>query len=102
MLAEIEQRREALDALCRKHGALRLDAFGSAVRGSFDPAKSDLDFIVEFESLAPTNYANAYFALKEELEALFGRRVDLLTDGELKNPFFRRRVEGERQRIYAR
>ena len=102
MLDAIEQHREMLDALCRRVGAKRLDAFGSAVRSDFDATASDLDFIVEFEPLAPARYADAYFTLKAELETLFGRRVDLLTERNLDNPFLRRRVDAERQPVYAR
>ncbi len=102
MLDTFEQHRAVLDALCRRVGAQRLDAFGSAVRADFDSAASDLDFIVEFEPLAPIRYAEAYFTLKSELEDLFGCRVDLLTESSLDNPFLRRRVDAERRRVYAR
>ena len=102
MLSTIQSHRMELAALCERVGARRLDAFGSAVRSDFDPATSDLNFIVEFEPLAPAGYAEAYFTLKGELEAMFGRRVDLLTERSLDNPFLRRRVDAERHRIYAR
>jgi predicted nucleotidyltransferase len=47
MLAEIDQKRTALAALCRRHGAARLEVFGSAARGAgFDPGRSDIDFLV--------------------------------------------------------
>jgi hypothetical protein len=102
MHAEIDNRREALADLCRRMGARRLDLFGSAARGDFDPATSDLDFVVEFDDLPPVQYADAYFALKESLEALFGRQVDLLTPAGLENPYLRDRVNAERQLVYAR
>lgn len=98
----IEQYRDQVAALCRRTGALRLDVFGSAVRSDFDPATSDLDFLVEFDDLPPVKYADAYFALKESLEALFGRPVDLITEASLENPYFRERVQAERQPLYAR
>jgi len=98
----IEQHREEVAALCRRAGARRLDIFGSAVRADFDPATSDLDFIVEFDELPPAKYANAYFALKEALEALFARPVDLITEGSVENPYFRERINAERKRVYAR
>jgi predicted nucleotidyltransferase len=89
-------------ALCRQTGARRLRLFGSAVREDFEPTSSDLDFLVEFDTLAPATYADSYFALKEGLETLFGRQVDLVTAGSIKNPYFRERVEAESQTIYAR
>ncbi len=98
----IEQRRSEVAALCRRAGARRLDAFGSAVRADFDPAKSDLDFLVELDDLCPADYAQAYFSLKEGLESLFGRSVDLVTGSSLANPYFRDRIDAERQTLYAR
>ena len=88
--------------LCRQVGARRLDVFGSAARGEFDPESSDLDFLVELDALPPARYASAFFALKEGLEKLFGRPVDLVTESGLGNPYFRERVQAERRTLYAR
>lgn len=98
----IEQRKSELIALCRRSGARRLDVFGSAARGDFDAATSDLDFLVAFDDLPPSQYADAFFELKESLESLFGRSVDLLTEASLENPYFRERVYAERKPVYAR
>lgn len=87
--------------LCRLAGARSLDLFGSAVREDFDPKRSDLDFVVEFGELPPVAYADAYFSLKEGLERLFARPVDLVTDRAIRNPYFRQRLAAERQRVYA-
>ena len=102
MEKDIQRHRALVAALCRRHGALRLDLFGSATRDDFDAQHSDLDFLVEFEDLEPTQYAQAYFALKEGLERLFERPVDLVTENNLGNPYFRQRVQSERQNLYAR
>jgi len=98
----IEQHRDDIAALCLRAGARSLDVFGSAVREDFDPVTSDLDFLVEFDELPPAQYALAYFALKESLEALFRRPVDLLTAGSLDNPYLRERINAQRQPVYAR
>jgi len=98
----INKHLDQVAALCRRTGARRLRLFGSAVREDFVPESSDLDFVVEFDALAPAKYADSYFALKEGLEMLFGRRVDLVTAGSIKNPYFRERVEAESQTVYAR
>lgn len=98
----IERHRDELEALCRRVGARRLDAFGSAIRTDFDPSASDLDFLVEFDRGPPAEYASAFFMLKEGLESLFGRPVDLITGSSLANPYFRDRVAAERQNVYAR
>ena len=98
----IDNHREEVAALCRRTGVRQLDVFGSAVRDDFDLETSDLDFLVEFESLSPAQYADAYFALKDALEALFGRPVDLVTPSSLANPYFRDRIAAERRTLYAR
>lgn len=101
MYALLDQKRNEVADLCRRSGARRLDVFGSAVRADFDPQHSDLDFLVEFDNAPPAAYAQAFFALKEGLEALFNRPVDLLTQSSLVNPYFQRRIASERQTVYA-
>ena len=98
----IEQHLAEVAALCKRAGARRLDVFGSAARGELDPSASDLDFVVEFDELPPARYADAFFSLKEGLESLFGRPVDLVTEASLANPFFRERVQAEKRAVYAR
>ena len=97
----IESRRAAVAELCRRLRVRRLDAFGSAVKGGFNPASSDLDFLVEFEPLAPAEYAEAYFSLKEALEAIFGRPIDLVTSAAVVNPYFRESVAASCEKLYA-
>ncbi len=76
--ALLEHRNEVAE-LCGRAGARRPDVFGSAVRAEFNPVTSDLDFLVEFDDLLPEKCADAYFSLKQSLEALLGRPVDLIT-----------------------
>ena len=87
----LDQKRKEVIALCRRAGARRLDAFGSVVRADFDPLRSDLDFLVAFDNEPPAVFAQAYIELKEGLESLFGRPVDLVTESSLANPYFRQR-----------
>jgi hypothetical protein len=103
MVPLIEEHRPELDALCRRLGVKRLDLFGSAVRGvDFDPERSDLDFIVMLEPSVSAGAFDGYFALKDGLEALFGRPVDLVIEGTIENPYRRARIEAERRPVYAR
>jgi predicted nucleotidyltransferase len=95
-------KRNDVATLCRRSGARRLDAFGSAVRDDFDPVASDLDFLVEFDDVPPATYAQAYFSLKEGLESLFGKPVDLVTNSGLENPFFRERIAAKRRMVDVR
>jgi predicted nucleotidyltransferase len=80
----------------------RLDLFGSAAGDGFDPEASDLDFVVSFERRDPPELFDRYFGLKEDLEGLFGRGVDLVTeDALLKDPDFAGGISGERVSLYA-
>jgi len=90
-----------LQEICRRWHVLRLSLFGSAARGSFDPATSDLDFLVQFSKLSPAQHADCYFSLQEDLERLFGRPVDLVEPEPIRNPYFRQAVEQSRVLIYA-
>lgn len=87
--------------LCRLVGVRKLHAFGSVVRNDFNALTSDLDFLVEMAPSPPSGYFDAYFDLKEGLEKLFDRPVDLVTVEGLENPYFRVRVMAERQNVYA-
>lgn len=91
---------DVLPALCRRCHVRRLDLFGSAADGRFDPARSDLDFLVAFEALPSSAYADAYFGLRDGLTELFGHSVDLITEPALENPYLRRQVEGQRRRLF--
>ena len=79
--------------VCRRYPVQRLAVFGSAVRDDFDPERSDVDFLVEFGPTTPEQHADAYFGLLADLEALFGRRVDLVEAAALRNPYRRREID---------
>lgn len=101
MHASVEQHRAAIEDLCRRYGVRTLDVFGSATRDDFDEARSDVDFLVEFGSRPPEMSAlRQYFGLKEDLEQLLGRSVDLVS-GRVENPYLRRSVEADRELLYA-
>jgi hypothetical protein len=101
MIDEIESHREELQALCRCFHVRRLDLFGSAARGDFNAEHSDIDFLVEFDRSAPQHPFDAYFGLKEALEALFGRPVDLVEAGAVRNPYLKASIEQNRENVYA-
>lgn len=75
--------------------------FGSAATECFDPARSDVDFLVVFEQMPPAEYAEAYFGLLEGLEELFSLRVDLVTEASLENPYLRQAIEASHTELYA-
>lgn len=97
----IASRREDIAALCRRFGVKRLDLFGSAASGVFDPRRSDFDFLVDLGEQSSAAYVEAYFGLQESLESLLGRPVDLVTDSSLTNPCLRSSILKSRQPLYA-
>jgi predicted nucleotidyltransferase len=101
MVAQIEQHRPELMALCRKYGVRRLDLFGSATRQDFDPSRSDIDFIVEFNDFTVENAADRFLGLMVDLEDLFGQRVDLVSYRAIRNPYFKQVVDETRVPLYA-
>ncbi len=97
----VAKNRDQIAALCRRFHVRRLDLFGSAATGSFDPVSSDLDFLVEFEALQPGEYADAYFGLLAALEALLGRPVDLVMSSAIRNPYLLRSITSTKTVLYA-
>ena len=84
--------------LCRRYGVRELSLFGSAVRGEMCPG-SDIDVMVEFDPGARIGLLK-FESLSEDLEALAGRKVDLVTKRGLK-PWIRPHVLREARIIYA-
>lgn len=91
----------AIVELCGRHSVCRLALFGSAVRDDFDPERSDLDFLVDFEPLPPARHADAYFGLLADLETLFERPIDLVESSALRNPYRRREIEATQVLLHA-
>ena len=79
----------------------RLELFGSATSSRFDPATSDVDFLVEFLDLQPGKLFDSYFDLKEGLEVLLGRPVDLVMTGAISNRYFLESIQPSRTLLYA-
>jgi predicted nucleotidyltransferase len=98
----VQQHLEAIRALSREYGIVRLEVFGSVCTPEFDPETSDIDFIVEY----PPGYEfglwlTRYFEFKERLEALLGRPVDLIMASAMRKPHFIESVNETRQLLYA-
>jgi uncharacterized protein len=88
---------DALDEICRRYSVRHLALFGSVLRDDFTPT-SDIDVLVEFEPGRTPGLA--FFALQDELAALFGRSVDLNTSASL-SPFFRDEVLAKAETLYV-
>jgi predicted nucleotidyltransferase len=101
--AALVQQHEQVAALCRRFGVDRLEIFGSAAEGRFDPGRSDYDFIARFSPTATAEVGSLgrrFVGLAEGLEAALGARVDLLSDAPIRNPYFRRAVDASRRVVY--
>jgi len=101
MVTVIEEKRDAIEDLCRRFGVVRLYVFGSAVRDDFRPGESDVDLLVDFGSMGGRSKAHAYFDLREELERLLGAGVDLVMVGAVKNRYLARDIDRTKQELYA-
>jgi predicted nucleotidyltransferase len=91
-----------IESLCREFGVLRLEAFGSVVRGDFDLVLSDLGFLVTY----PNDYdygpwLERYQELHRRLVALFGRPVDLIMSSESRNPHIGQSIRASSMAIYG-
>jgi predicted nucleotidyltransferase len=97
----IADHRSEIADLCRRYSVQRLELFGSATGFAFDPRHSDADFLVEFEPLAEGEHANAYFGLRESLESLLARPIDLVMTRAIRNRYFLEAIEPTRTLLYA-
>lgn len=91
---------DAIADACRQHQVLRMHLFGSALRDDFDPTRSDLDMLVEFQPIESGSLVQAYFGLERQLASITGKPVDLVMADAVRNPYVRRDIEASKQLIY--
>src|ERR1700755_3431818 len=92
---------DALRDICEKYHVEKLFAFGSVCRDDFMDS-SDIDLLVQFDdSLAFADYLDNFLMLKEDLEELFQRKVDLINEKYVKNPYVINGIEKTRTSLYA-
>jgi predicted nucleotidyltransferase len=96
-MINLEHHRQQINTLCQTLRIKELALFGSAVRDDFSQ-ESDIDVLVTFEGKTPL--FDRYFDLKEGLEQIFGRPVDVVMPAAITNPIFREQVEKERTPVY--
>lgn len=96
----LEKYQNDIKLLCVKYNVSRLYALGSVLTDKFKDS-SDVDLIVSFDKVKIDDYANNYYNLKFSLEDIFKRPVDLLEEKALKNPYFNKLVEKQRQLVYG-
>lgn len=99
MIDLVAKNQQAIARLCRKYQIRKLDVFGSAATGAFDPASSDIDFVVDLGEYE-RGVAKRFLHFSYALEALLGCRVDLVTEASITNPYFRYSVNQSRETVY--
>ena len=97
----ITHNQDALKQLCRQYHVKKLEVFGSVTRDDFNTEKSDIDFLVEFNDIASTDYADNYFNFHSALHQLFNISVELVVSSTIKNPYFLKSIELDKRFLYA-
>ena len=90
---------DTIRSLCERYRVKTLYVFGSVLTPNFD-TYSDIDLLVDFLDQDALQYASNYFQFKFELEKLFNRKIDLLEERALKNPYFIENINQKKQLLY--
>ncbi len=102
LMAIIRNRYADFVAICRAHRVDKIYAFGSSITPRFDPEKSDIDLVVSVDINDPVDRGEALLSLWDKLENLFQRKVDLLTDDSIRNPYLKASINRTKKLIYDR
>ncbi len=97
---EISKQKDAFIILCKDHKVKYLYAFGSSVTDKFNTDKSDIDLLVEIDSGDPVDRGEKLLSLWDLFEVFFNRRVDLLTDSSIRNPYLKKSIDSTKVLIY--
>jgi len=97
----IEKNIDSLFSICKQHKVNELYLFGSILTSKFNN-DSDIDMLVQFGNVDILEYADNYFDLKDKLEKLLGREIDLLENQAIRNPIFRKILDRDKKIVYDR
>jgi len=100
MIAIEQYKYELKTLLQNNHAVKKFYLFGSALTTRFDEINSDIDVFVETENLHPEEKGELLITLWDNLEKLFNRKVDLLTENSLRNPYLIKEIGQTRKLIY--
>ena len=96
----VADRIDDLIKLCNTYKVKTMYVFGSVCTDKFSD-NSDIDILISFDNLTIEQYTDNYFELHYKLQELFGRKIDLLTERSLSNPYFIKGLEQTKQLVYA-
>lgn len=97
---EISKKADDFKMLCKNHNVKTLYAFGSSTTDKFRSDNSDIDFLVELNDQDPIERGEKLISFWDRLEAFFNRKVDLLTEASIRNPFLKKSIESSKVLIY--
>ncbi len=91
---------DKLHEYCKIFNINKMYLFGSATSDKFNK-NSDIDFLISFnDNISIDDYTDNYFELHYKLSDLFGRKVDLITERSLSNPYFIESINETKELIY--
>lgn len=96
----IQERYTKFVDLCKSHKVNKMYAFGSSITDHFDPIKSDIDVVVKLDIDDPADKGEALMSLWDTLEVFFQRKVDLLTEDSIRNPYLKMNINRTKKLIY--
>ncbi len=100
-MKEINLHISEISTLCELNKVQSLFAFGSIIKGLLKP-ESDMDLVVAIENKDPLKYSDYYFDLKDGLEKIFKRKIDLLEEKAIRNPFLKKEIDNNKVLLYAK
>jgi uncharacterized protein len=98
-IGNIEVPMQQIRAFCEKYGVEELSLFGSVLREDFAP-ESDVDVMLKFKPGHGFTFENTP-DIQDELQRIFGHRVDVIEKGRIRNPFRREAIMGSYRVVYA-
>ena len=99
-MRDITSNMDQIKILCNLYSVRALFAFGSITTDKYQK-NSDIDLVVDIDSSDPITYSNNYFSLKFQLEQLLNRKIDLLEQKAINNPFLKKQIDQTKVLVYG-
>ena len=97
---EIKNNSDDFERFCRENHVVTMYAFGSSTNSTFDQQSSDIDVMVKVDIQDPVERGESLLSLWNALESLFKRKVDLITESSLRNPYLKNSIDATKVLIY--